>query len=252
MALRLFGKGKTKQEEPVPEKVPVHVAFIMDGNGRWAKKRGLPRTAGHRAGVITIRKVIRHCCDRGVKAVTFYAFSTENWSRPQQEVDTLMDLFVEFIDSEIDELDREGARVQIIGSRRGLSERVLASISKAQEKTKDNDRIYVNIAFNYGGRTEITEAVQHLASKVKDGALDAQEITEDMISDSLYTAGQPDPDLVVRTSGEERISNFLLWQSAYAEYLFPEILWPDVDEKAIDGFFAAYAKRDRRFGNAKE
>ena len=224
----------------------------MDGNGRWAKKRGLPRTAGHRAGVITIRKVIRHCCDRGVKAVTFYAFSTENWSRPQQEVDTLMDLFVEFIDSQIDELDREGARVRIIGSRKGLSERVLASVEKAQERTKDNDRIFVNIAFNYGGRAEITEAVQQIAAQVTEGTLQEQQINEDLISDLLYTAGQPDPDLVVRTSGEERISNFLLWQSAYAEYLFPQILWPDVDEKAIDGFFTEYAKRDRRFGNAKE
>ena len=252
MALRLFKRKEEKVEGPVPEKIPVHVAFIMDGNGRWAKKRGLPRTAGHRAGVITIRKVIRHCCDRGVKAVTFYAFSTENWSRPQQEVDTLMDLFVEFIDSQIDELDREGARVRIIGSRKGLSERVLASVEKAQERTKDNDRIFVNIAFNYGGRAEITEAVQQIAAQVKEGTLQEQQINEDLISDLLYTAGQPDPDLVVRTSGEERISNFLLWQSAYAEYLFPQILWPDVDEKAIDGFFTEYAKRDRRFGNAKE
>lgn len=246
MAFHLF--GKKRKEQTVPEKIPAHVAFIMDGNGRWAKKRGLPRTAGHRAGVITIRRVIRHCCDRGVKAVTFYAFSTENWSRPQQEVDTLMDLFVEFIDSEIDELDAQGARVRIIGRRQGLSERVMASIEKAQTRTQNNERIFVNIAFNYGGRAEIAEAVQRM---MRDG-IGPDEVSETMIGDYLYTAGQPDPDLVVRTSGEQRISNFLLYQSAYAEYLFPEILWPDVDEEALDGFFAAYAKRDRRFGNAKE
>ena len=246
MAIQLFRKRKKK--EAVPEKIPAHVAFIMDGNGRWAKKRGLPRTAGHRAGVITIRRVIRHCCDRGVRAVTFYAFSTENWSRPQQEVDTLMDLFVEFIDSEIDELDAQGARVRIIGSREGLSDRVLASIEKAQTRTAQNGRIFVNIAFNYGGRAEIAEAVRRM---IADGTA-PEKIGESLISDYLYTAGQPDPDLVVRTSGEQRISNFLLYQSAYAEYLFPEILWPDVDEAALDGFFAQYAKRDRRFGNAKE
>jgi len=231
--------------------IPRHIAFIMDGNGRWAKKRGLPRTAGHRAGVETLRRVIRFCGNMGVEAVTFYAFSTENWKRPTEEVETLMNLVVEFFRSEIDELVAEGAVIRIIGSRLGVPQKVLDTIEQAQERTCDNHGIIVNIAFNYGGRMEITEAVKEIALKVCAGELTIDEITEQTISDHLYTAGVCDPDLVVRTSGEQRISNFLLYQSAYAEYMFPETAWPDVDEEFLMDMIRAYNGRDRRFGGVK-
>ena len=231
--------------------IPRHIAFIMDGNGRWAKRRGLPRTAGHRAGVETLRRVIRFCGNMGVEAVTFYAFSTENWKRPTEEVETLMNLVVEFFRSEIDELVAEGAVIRIIGSRIGVPQKVLDTIEQAQLRTKDNHGIIVIIAFNYGGRMEITEAVKQIAQKVCAGELTIDEICEQTVSDHLYTAGVCDPDLVVRTSGEQRISNFLLYQSAYAEYMFPETAWPDVDEAFLMDMIRAYNGRDRRFGGVK-
>ena len=232
----------------MPARVPQHVAFIMDGNGRWAQKRGLPRTAGHRAGVETLRRVIRFCGDAGVQIVTFYAFSTENWRRPKDEVDTLMRLVIEFFQSEIDELVREGAVIRIIGSREGVPQAVLETIEAAQARTRDNHGICVNIAFNYGGRAEIVAAAQALAREAAEGKIAPQDIDEALFAQHLYTAGQRDPDLVVRTSGEQRISNFLLYQSAYAEFAFPTLYWPDVDEHALRQLFSQYASRQRRFG----
>ena len=240
---------ETRQLAGLP--LPRHIAFIMDGNGRWAKKRGLPRTAGHRAGVETLRRVIRFCGVAGIEAVTFYAFSTENWSRPKQEVDTLMNLVVEFFTSEIDELVAEGAVIRIIGSREGVPQKVLETIERAQERTKDNHGIFVNIAFNYGGREEIVHAARELAELCAQGKLCPEQIDEKLFADHLYTAGICDPDLVVRTSGEKRISNYLLYQSAYAEYEFPKIYWPEVDEEALVQMLREYAKRDRRFGGVK-
>ncbi len=229
-------------------KVPVHLAVIMDGNGRWAEKRGLSRSAGHRAGVEALRRVIRYCGDRGVKELSLYAFSTENWVRPPAEVAVLMNLLVEYFDSEIAELDREGACIRVTGSRDGLSKRVLSSIENAEKRTRGNGGIILNICFNYGGRDEIVRAAARLAEMAAAGRIDPAQIDEIAFRACLMAGDLPDPDLVVRTSGEKRLSNFLPFQSAYAEFCFPEILWPDVNEEEIENWFRDYASRDRRYG----
>ena len=225
-------------------RVPVHVGIIMDGNGRWAKQRGLPRLAGHRAGTKNLRRVIRAAANAGIKHLTFYAFSTENWSRPEEEVGGLMGLLGEFIETETPELHTEGARLLHIGHREHLEPQLRQKIENAIELTKNNTRIDVILAFSYGGRDEIVTAVR----KIVAAGIPAEEITQQTLSENMFTVGIPDPDLIIRTSGELRTSNFLTWQSVYSEWAFPNVLWPDFDEAALNQVLEDYAKRDRRFG----
>ena len=225
-------------------RVPVHVGIIMDGNGRWAKQRGLPRLAGHRAGTKNLRRVIRAAANAGIKHLTFYAFSTENWSRPEEEVGGLMGLLGEFIETETPELHKEGARLLHIGHLEHLEPQLRQKIENAIELTKNNTRIDVILAFSYGGRDEIVTAVR----KIVAAGIPAEEITQQTLSDNMFTVGIPDPDLIIRTSGELRTSNFLTWQSVYSEWAFPNVLWPDFDEAALAKVLEDYAKRDRRFG----
>lgn len=244
----LFGKRK-KQKEHIyqtvdKERLPVHVAIIMDGNGRWAKKRGLPRSAGHRAGVERVRTIIRMSSDIGIRHLTLYAFSTENWKRPKNEVSTLMKLLLEYMRQELDELHRENVRIVTLGDLSRLPKNVGAEIARAIDKTKNNTGLTVNMAINYGARQEIAAAIQ---KAVADGK-QPEDIDEDYISSLLYTSGQPDPDIMIRTSGEKRISNYLLFQLAYAELYFTDTLWPDFDEAEFAKALNNYALRDRRFG----
>ena len=225
-------------------RVPVHVGIIMDGNGRWATQRGLPRLAGHRAGTKNLRLVIRAAAKAGIKHLTFYAFSTENWSRPEDEVGGLMGLLGEFIETETPELHKEGARLLHIGHLEHLEPKLSQKIENAIELTKNNTRIDVILAFSYGGRDEIVNAVK----KIVAAGTSAEEIDQQTLSENMFTAGIPDPDLIIRTSGEQRTSNFLTWQSVYSEWAFPEVLWPDFDEAALNQVLEDYAKRDRRFG----
>ncbi|HHT21121.1 MAG TPA: isoprenyl transferase [Tissierellia bacterium] len=222
--------------------LPKHVAFIMDGNGRWAAERGLERTAGHRAGTENIRGIIRHSKDLGIKYLTFYAFSAENFSRPAEEVGFLMKLIPEFFHREIRELTQEGARIQMIGDISQFSRPIQLVLSQAEKLTKHNDTIILNFALAYGGRQEIVRAVNQLLQSGK------IEVTDQDISDALYTSGMPDPDLVIRTSGEQRVSNFLLYQSAYSEFYFTSIYWPDFSVTEFDNALADYQQRKRRFG----
>ena len=225
-------------------RAPVHVGIIMDGNGRWATQRGLPRLAGHRAGTKNLRLVIRAAAKAGIKHLTFYAFSTENWSRPEDEVGGLMGLLGEFIETETPELHKEGARLLHIGHLEHLEPELRQKIENAIELTKNNTRIDVILAFSYGGRDEIVNAVKKIVAV----GTPAEEIDQQTLSENMFTAGIPDPDLIIRTSGEQRTSNFLTWQSVYSEWAFPEVLWPDFDEAALNQVLEDYAKRDRRFG----
>ena len=226
------------------ERIPRHIAIIMDGNGRWAKKRGMPRLFGHRAGVENLRAVIKACVEFGVKYLTIYAFSTENWGRPQDEVKGLEKLFHEAFTNEFLELRKQGVRIIHLGQREGIPQSLLDEIDEAVELSKTNERLILSVALNYGSRNEIMHAVQRM---IADG-LKPEEITEQTVSDYLFTAGIPDPDLVIRTSGEERLSNFLLYQSAYSEWEFPETLWPDFGKEQLLKAIFEYSKRDRRFG----
>lgn len=231
--------------------LPTHIGFIMDGNGRWATKRGLPRGEGHKAGAKVFKRIGEYCADIGIRYMTFYAFSTENWHRPQQEVAGLMELFTEYLsDGELrlDENDVRQMRLHFIGKRDGLPAELLALIERAEQKTARYDRVHVNIALNYGGRDEIVHAVKQIAARVADGSLAPDGITEQTVADNLYTAGQPDPDIIVRPSGEYRLSNFLTWQSAYSELWFSDVLWPDFSEQDVNRIIEDYAKRSRRFG----
>lgn len=228
--------------------IPRHVAIIMDGNGRWAKKRGLPRQAGHRAGVENLRRVIDACVEFGVNILTIYAFSTENWGRPESEVRGLMRIFHRVLDQELDELDAQGVCLHHLGDLEGIGEDLQNKVLRAIEKTKDNKRLILNVAFNYGGRAEILHAVkQMLADNVS-----PDDLTEELFSSYLFTKGLPDPDLVIRTSGELRVSNFLIWQAAYAEFHSPAEYWPAFGREELYDALVAYSKRDRRFGLLKE
>lgn len=226
------------------ERVPRHIAVIMDGNGRWAKKRGLPRLLGHRQGTENLRRIIKACVRAGVRYLTIYAFSTENWGRPQDELKGLMQIFNDAFVNEISELVREGVRILHIGQREGIPADLLNKIDQAVERSEGNRRLILSVGLNYGGRNEIMHAVR----KIVASGVAPEEVTESLISENLFTAGTPDPDLVIRTSGEYRISNFLLWQSAYAEWDFPETLWPDFGVEELYASIERYAKRDRRFG----
>ena len=239
---------KTPRTSDEFEKLPRHVAIIMDGNGRWAKKHRLSVSRGHRQGTETLREIIRHTDDLGIEALSLYAFSTENWNRSEEEVAALMQLILDFFASEIDELDAKNVRILILGDKGRLPQKQREVLIEAENRTKKNTGLRLNIAVNYGGRAELARAAREIATLVRNGTLKEEEIDEQTISDHLYTRGQPDVDLLIRTSGEQRLSNFLLYQNAYAEFVFPEILWPDFTVHDYDLALDAYAHRERRFG----
>ena len=226
------------------EKVPQHVAMIMDGNGRWALQRGLPRLAGHKAGTENLRRVIRSTVEFGVKYLTIYAFSTENWGRPAEEVNGLMLILQNVIDRELNELHKEGVQLRHIGRLEALDPAIQKKVLNAIDLTKNNDRLILNVAFNYGGRDEIVCAIQKI---IKDG-ISAEDITDKLVNKYLFTAGVPDPDLIIRTSGELRVSNFLIWQAAYSEWYITPTFWPDFDKEEYRRALETFAHRDRRFG----
>lgn len=227
---------------------PHHVAIIMDGNGRWAKARGLPRVAGHRRGADAVRRVVRGAGELGIPVLTLFAFSTENWARPADEVSDLMGLLRHYLRSELDELRKNGARLRVIGSREGLAPDIVRDIAEAEKLTQGNNRIDVNICVNYGSRAEIVRAARALAQRVAAGELAAESIDESTFERELLTAGVPDPDLLIRTSGEQRISNFLLWQCAYSELIFVDTLWPDFGKEHLEQAVAEFRRRERRYG----
>ncbi len=228
--------------------VPRHVAMIMDGNGRWAKARGLPRLAGHRAGTENLRPILEACVDFGIEILTIWAFSTENWRRPETEVKGLLRILERMIQRELQELHKQGVRLRHVGLLDRLPRRLQKQVLDAIELTKDNDRIVLNVAFDYGGRAEIVQAVQRV---IHDG-IAADQVNEELLSQYMYTAGQPDPDLIIRTGGELRTSGFMLWQSAYAEYYVTPTFWPDFDREELYRALEAFSQRDRRFGGIKD
>ena len=234
----------TDPAAPAFERVPQHVGIIMDGNGRWAIGRGLPRLAGHRAGVENLRRIISACVEFGVKHLTIYAFSTENWGRPPEEVRGLLFILDEVLERELAELHKEGVQLRHIGRLEGLAPSTQKKVVQAVELTRRNDRLVLNVAFNYGGRAEIVHAIRQMLT---DGVTPDQ-VTDDLVSRYLYTAGQPDPDLIIRTAGELRVSNFLLWQGAYAEYYAAGVFWPDFDKEQFRRALEHFAARERRFG----
>lgn len=242
--------GAVTQQALPPDNLPRHVAIIMDGNGRWAVQRGLPRSAGHAAGTEAVRGIIRASDDWGIKHLTIYAFSTENWSRSKEEVGALMGLLLKYFASEIDELDEKNVRIRILGNVEGLPEAQRDAVKKAMERTKDNTGLNLNIALNYGGRAELVRAAKAIAGKVKSGEMELDAIDETAFESELYTAGQPDVDLLIRTSGEMRLSNFLPWQTVYTEMVFEKVYWPDYDRAAYLNSLRTYSMRKRRFGSA--
>lgn len=233
------------------ELLPRHVGIIMDGNGRWAKQRGLERSEGHKVGAKVFRRICEYANDLGIEYITFYAFSTENWRRPPKEVSAIMELFRDYLhDAEKDQDDNEkrGMQFRFIGDRNALPLDIRALMKTMEKKSTDKRRTVVNLAINYGGRQEILNAAQKVAEKVKKGEIKPSDITDEMLSAEMYTGGQPDPDLIIRPSGEYRLSNFLVWQSAYAEFWYSDILWPDFTESDFDKALEDFAKRNRRFG----
>jgi len=238
----------TQTGEPVSPLL--HLAVIMDGNGRWAQSHGLPRTAGHQQGAEAVRRAVKGAIKHGIKYLTLYGFSSENWSRPPQEVRDLMGLLRIYLRREIKALDEEGVRFKVIGERQRLDPDIVKLINEAEAQTADNTRLVLTIALSYGSRAEITSAVRRIAEEAADGRLRPDEISEALVSDHLYTAGLPDPDLLIRTSGEQRVSNFLLWQMAYTEFLFLDIHWPDFSEVTMSEAIDAFQSRDRRYGAA--
>ena len=255
---RLLGgasRGSSEDSAPgrseLPAKMPRHVAIIMDGNGRWAKARGLGRSAGHAAGTEALREIIRASDDWGIEALSIYAFSTENWARSKEEVGALMSLLLKYFSSEIDELCEKNVRITILGDVDGLPGPQREAVIKAMDRTRNNTGLKLNIALNYGGRAELVRAAKLLAQKAKDGELDPEDIDEGLFAGQLYTAGSPDVDLLIRTSGEQRLSNFLPWQTTYAEFVFDDTYWPDFDRAHYLQCLKVYADRDRRFGGVK-
>ncbi len=233
-------------------RVPSHVGIIMDGNGRWAKARGLKRYEGHRRGIESVRSAVRYAGETGISYLTLFSFSSENWSRPLQEIRELMQLLKFFIRRDLAKLHKEGVRVRVIGIRDGIDLDVLELLDEAQNRTRNNTGLVLTIAFNYGSRDEIARAARRLAEKVEKGELAARDITPEMLENHLDTAGIPDPDLLIRTSGELRLSNFLLWQSAYSELVFLDSYWPDFNQKTFASAIEEYQNRDRRFGGLRE
>lgn len=247
--LDIFKKDKINEEIILDnDNMPKHVAIIMDGNGRWAKKRKLPRSMGHKAGVETIRRVIKESHKLGIKYLTLYAFSTENWKRPSDEVSALMKLLVEYFRKELKELNENDVVIKISGDITKLPKDAEEEILKAIETTKNNNGVVLNIAFNYGGRDEIIRAIKLVYEEVKGGRIDIEDVNEEIFENYLYTKGMPDPDLIIRPSGEQRISNFLLWQCAYSEFWYSNICWPDFTEEHLRKAIYDYQHRDRRYG----
>ncbi len=247
MGFSLFKRKKVNYETLVPE----HLAVIMDGNGRWAKKRGLPRKAGHRAGGEKLRKMTEWCGDRGIKYLTVYAFSTENWCRPSDEVSALMELLLEFLRKYDPEMEEQGVRLRILGDLDSVDKHICDELLAAQERSKHRGKMQLIIAFNYGGRREIVHSVKKIIEKIRSNEISVDEISEKSIGENLYLPDVPDPDLIIRPSGELRLSNFLLWEAAYSELWFSNVLWPDFNEKDLDEAIADFAERDRRFGGVK-
>lgn len=245
--MALFGRKK-KPEVLSDSALPVHIGIIMDGNGRWAKKRGLPRKAGHSAGAKTFRKITRYCSDIGIKYLTVYAFSTENWKRPEDEVRSLMKLFKSYLEEALADFKDDSIVVKFIGDKSPFDEDLRNLMIENEESSKDRDGMVLNIAMNYGSRDEIVRAVKNICNDVQSGAVLTENIDEQLISDYLYTSGQPDPDLIIRPSGEYRISNFLLWQSAYTEFVIMNKLWPDFETSDLDEAIKIYSQRNRRYG----
>ncbi len=246
--------GASDGKNPAANK-PRHVAVIMDGNGRWAQKRGLPRSFGHKAGVDALREVIRFADREGIEALTIYAFSTENWKRSAEEVGALMGLLLEYFRRELSELKKENVRIRILGDIEGMPEafaKQKAALRNAMEQTETNTGLRLNIALNYGGRQEIVSACRRIAERVEKGEIAPRDVTEELFASNLYTAGLPEVDLLIRTSGEMRISNFLLWQLAYSEIYITDVLWPDFNAAEFGKALSAYAGRDRRFGGVKK
>jgi undecaprenyl diphosphate synthase len=233
------------------KKIPQHIAIIMDGNGRWAKQRGKDRSEGHFAGMMALRETVKAAAEMGVKYLTVYAFSTENWGRPEAEVEALMQLVCKGVEMNTPELRERGVRVEVIGARERFSDEVNSALDRIISSTAEGERMTLVLALNYSSRSELTVAVQHLPRRVAEGEIRAEEIDEQMISQSLYTASMPDPDLIVRTSGECRLSNFLMWQASYAEFYFTPTLWPDFGEEQLREAIEAYGARDRRYGLVK-
>ena len=259
MFKKLLRKKINKVQQPINEsmdlvkgeEVPTHIAIIMDGNGRWAKKRSMPRVAGHHEGMKTIRKITRCACDLGVKVLTLYAFSTENWKRPKSEVEFLMRLPEQFLTSFLPELMERNIKVEMIGVMNSLPDYTQSALKKAMDATKENTGLILNFAMNYGGRAEIVMAMQQLMKEVEAGKLTIDELNEQHISQQIMTAHLPEPDLLIRTSGEVRISNFMLWQLAYTEFWFTDTHWPDFDEACLKEAISVYQKRNRRYGGLK-
>jgi undecaprenyl diphosphate synthase len=250
---RALATASSKPRQPLPAaldpaRLPAHVAVIMDGNGRWARRRGLPRVMGHREGVEALKRTLRLCSDWGIGALTAYAFSTENWNRPGEEVSFLMALFERVLARELEALEQEQVRIRFLGDLEPLPAGLRQLISDATERTAANQGIRFNVCTNYGGRAELVRAARHLAERAARGELDPASIDEAAFAGELHTAGQRDPDLLIRTSGEQRISNFLLWQLAYAELHITEVLWPDFDDQALLAALLDYQSRQRRFG----
>jgi undecaprenyl diphosphate synthase len=237
-----------KQTTPSRPEIPTHVAIIMDGNGRWALTRGLPRLVGHRAGTENLRRIITACVEFGVKYLTIYAFSTENWGRPREEVEGLMNILEDVIDRELAELNKEGVQLRHIGRLERLDPKLQEKVLEAIELTKHNDRLVLNVAFNYGGRDEIIYAIQNM---IKDG-VKSEDVTSDLVSHYLFTAGVPDPDLIIRTSGELRVSNFLIWQGAYSEWYVTSVYWPDFNKDEFRKALDTFGQRDRRYGGLSQ
>ena len=246
--MAFFSKKKDEQIEVTDLNLPSHIGIIMDGNGRWAKKRGLPRKAGHRQGAKTFRTITRYCSDIGIKYLTVYAFSTENWKRPQEEVDALMSLFKSYLNEALEDFKDDSIVVKFIGDKSGFNDELRELMIENEESSKDRDGMVLNIAMNYGSRDEIVRAVRNISEDVRNGKISSDDITENLFSNYLYTAGQPDPDLIIRPSGEYRISNFLLWQSAYTEFVIMNKLWPDFQKSDLDEALKIYSSRNRRCG----
>ncbi|CDM68872.1 Isoprenyl transferase [Clostridium bornimense] len=252
---KLFTKkntiSKIEEKQLDMSNIPKHIAIIMDGNGRWAKERNMPRTYGHKAGVETIREIVKECSELGVKYLTLYAFSTENWARPKEEVDTLMKLLVQYLRNEFEELNKNNVVINSIGDISKLPKVCHEELNKAYEKTKNNTGLTLNLALNYGGRVEIVNSVKEIAKLVEENKIKVDDIDEKMIEKYLYTSGMPDPDIIIRPSGEQRLSNFLLWQCAYSEFWYSDVKWPDFTKQNLVEAIFDYQNRDRRFGKVK-
>ena len=247
-----MSQDKPQDPEPQDKRLPRHIAVIMDGNGRWAKRRGLPRYAGHPVGVEAVRRIVEACVERGIQVLTLFAFSSENWQRPQKEVSLIMDLFIRSLKKEARRLHRNGVKLKVIGDRSAFSEKLQGHIREVESLTDENTQLVLQVAANYGGRWDITQAARQLAERVKSGELSPDQITESALSDALSFADLPEPDLFIRTGGEKRVSNFLLWQCAYTELYFTDTLWPDFDAAALDQALEDFASRQRRFGRTGE